>query len=139
MTGGYESEPNELGLKFYDQILDKFIKCNIESIVTISHYEIRLNSALKYDGFKDRKVIDFFVRYVKVIFESYKNKVKYWSTFNEMNMLLLHHLGAFLSLGIIEKNSNGTWFNEWKVNLQTKLQAFDHQMLASAHVVKVAH
>ncbi|VEU58469.1 glycoside hydrolase family 1 protein [Mycoplasmopsis gallinacea] len=136
---GDDAFPNEEGLQFYDLLLDELIKYRIEPIVTISHYEMPLNLALKYNGFKNRKTIKFFENYVRVIFERYKDKVKYWITFNEVNMPLLHPLGSFLSLGIIDKNANGISMNEWNVNLQTKLQALHHQFVASAIATKIAH
>lgn len=75
---GDDKKPNEEGLKFYDKVFNELKKYKIEPLVTISHYEMPLNLAIKYDGFKSRKTIDFFMNYVKVIFERYKNKVKYW-------------------------------------------------------------
>ena len=33
----------------------------------------------------NRKTIDFFVKFAEVCFKRYKNKVKYWMTFNEIN------------------------------------------------------
>lgn len=56
---GDEKEPNEEGLKFYDNVFDELIKYGIEPLVTISHYEPPLNLALKYDGWYNRKTIDF--------------------------------------------------------------------------------
>ncbi|VEU70387.1 glycoside hydrolase family 1 protein [Mycoplasmopsis glycophila] len=136
---GDDKKPNEAGLKYYDELIDELLKHNIEPIVTISHYEMPLNLAKKYNGFKSREVIEFFMNYVHVIFERYQNKVKYWLTFNEINMPLLHPLGAFLSLGIIENNPTGISMNKWSVPLQVKLQALHHQFLASALATKLAH
>jgi 6-phospho-beta-glucosidase (EC 3.2.1.86) len=42
---GNESEPNEAGLKFYDQLIDECLKYGIEPVVTISHYEMPLHLA----------------------------------------------------------------------------------------------
>lgn len=39
----------------------------------------------KYGGWMNRKLIDFFVRYATCVMERYKDKVKYWMTFNEIN------------------------------------------------------
>ena len=36
---GDEEEPNEEGLKFYDQIFDECLKYGIKPLVTLSHYE----------------------------------------------------------------------------------------------------
>lgn len=44
-----------------------------------------LHLAREYGGFRNRKVVDFFERFAEVCFKRYKNKVKYWMTFNEIN------------------------------------------------------
>lgn len=87
---GDDKEPNELGLKFYDDLFDECLKHNIEPIVTLSHYETPYNLVTKYDSWKNRKLINFFVNYSEVVFKRYKNKVKYWLTFNEINVTRLH-------------------------------------------------
>lgn len=58
---GDELEPNEKGLKFYDDLFDECIKYNIEPLVTLSHYETPLYLAEKYDGWISRDLIDFTV------------------------------------------------------------------------------
>lgn len=136
---GDEKEPNEKGLKFYDKIFAECKKYGIEPLVTISHYEMPLYLAKKYDGWKNRKCIDFFMNYVKVIFERYKNKVKYWLTFNEINMPLFHSFGSYLSLGIIGDNKTKTPMQKWEVSFQDRLQGLHHQFVASALAVKLAH
>ena len=81
---GDETEPNELGLAFYDKVFDECAKYGIEPLVTLSHYETPLHLAREYDGWRSRKLIEFFERYAVTVFERYKNKVKYWLTFNEI-------------------------------------------------------
>ena len=82
---GDDKEPNEEGLKFYDDIFDECHKYGIEPLVTMSHYEPPINLVLNYNGWYDREVIDMFVKYVDVITDRYKDKVKYWLTFNEVD------------------------------------------------------
>ena len=57
---GDEAEPNEEGLRFYDSLIDEMIANGLEPMVTISHYEMPLNLALKYNGWYNRRTIDFF-------------------------------------------------------------------------------
>ncbi len=57
----------------------------IEPIITLCHFEIPFNLVKEYGGFRSRKVIDCFVKYAITVMERYKNKVKYWMTFNEIN------------------------------------------------------
>ena len=94
---GDDQAPNEAGLKFYDNVFDELAKYGIEPLVTISHYETPLNLSKKYDGWVSRDLIKFYENYVRTIFTRYKNKVKYWLTFNEINSVL--H-APFLSGGI---------------------------------------
>ncbi len=125
---GDETEPNEAGLKFYDDLFDECLKYDIEPLVTISHYETPLHLANKYDGWKSRQLIDFFARYARTIFKRYKNKVKYWLTFNEINSVL--H-APFMSGGISTPQE--------KLTKQDLYQAIHHELVASALVTKIAH
>ncbi|ELC8443756.1 6-phospho-beta-glucosidase [Clostridium perfringens] len=82
---GDELVPNEEGLKFYDDLFDELLKYNIEPVITLSHFEIPLHIAKEYGGFRNRKVVDLFTNFAEVCFKRYKDKVKYWMTFNEIN------------------------------------------------------
>ncbi|KMY45960.1 aryl-phospho-beta-D-glucosidase [Bacillus sp. FJAT-27916] len=82
---GDEAEPNEEGLKFYDDVFDELLKHGIEPVITLSHFEMPLHLAREYGGFRNRKVVDFFAKFAEVCFDRYKDKVKYWMTFNEIN------------------------------------------------------
>lgn len=82
---GDELVPNEEGLKFYDDLFDELLKYNIEPVITLSHFEIPLHIAKEYGGFRNRTVVDLFAKFAEVCFKRYKDKVKYWMTFNEIN------------------------------------------------------
>lgn len=82
---GDEETPNEAGLQFYDDLFDELLKNGIEPVITLSHFEMPLHLAREYGGFRNRQVIDFFEKFAITVFERYKNKVKYWMTFNEIN------------------------------------------------------
>lgn len=126
---GDETEPNKKGLEFYDQVIDELRKYNIEPLVTISHYENPLNLSLKYGGWKNRKLIDFYTNYAETLFEYFKGRVHYWLTFNEINMLT-DAWGAVFGGGMLKKEDN---------TLQNRYQALHNQLIASAKVVKLAH
>ena len=126
---GDELEPNEEGLKFYDNLFDEMAKYGIEPLVTLSHYETPLHLARKYNGWTNRKLIEFFERYARTVFERYKNKVKYWLTFNEINSVL--H-APFMSGGI---PTDG----EMKPTKQELYQAVHNELVASALVTKIGH
>ena len=82
---GVDEMPNEKGLQFYDDMFDELLKNNIQPLITISHYEMPLYLEEKYGGWRSRELISLFEKYCKTIFTRYKDKVKYWLTFNEIN------------------------------------------------------
>jgi len=133
---GMEEKPNEAGLAFYDHVFDECLKYGIEPLVTISHYEMPFALTEAYNGWAGRECIDHFVRYCEVLFERFKDKVKYWLTFNEINDGTMK-MGNFLSLGIL--NEGTVDFINQVDNEQLRFQGLHHQFLASAKVVKIAH
>lgn len=82
---GIEEEPNEAGLKFYDDMFDELLKYGIQPVITLSHFEMPLYLARKYGGFRSKEVIKHFTKFARTVFERYHKKVKYWMTFNEIN------------------------------------------------------
>ena len=125
---GIESEPNEEGLAFYDRVFDELLKYGIEPLVTLSHYEMPLYLVQEYNGWEDRRVVDLFVHYAKTVFTRYQDKVKYWLTFNEINVSTMSpYIGAGIIIGRA-KNPDETIY-----------QALHHQFVASARAVKACH
>ena len=133
---GMEEEPNEAGLHFYDNIFNELKKYNIEPLVTISHYELPYALVEKYNGWYGRELVEYYERYCHTIFERYKDSVKYWLTFNEINAGTMP-MGACLSLGTI-KDFSGP-INEIPDESQVRFQALHHQFIASAKVIAYAH
>lgn len=124
---GDEETPNEKGLEFYDDLIDEIIKDGMEPIITISHYDIPLYLVTEYGGFANRKVIDFFVKYAKVLIERYKGKVKYWIVCNQVNLVPIVQFG---SLGIYDDQAE---------NMEELMyQAVHNQFVAGAKVVEIA-
>ncbi|MCI8629718.1 MAG: family 1 glycosylhydrolase, partial [Firmicutes bacterium] len=75
---GDETTPNEQGLQFYDNLFDELLHYGIEPVITLSHFEMPYHLVKEYGGWRNRKLIDFFVRFAKTVMERYKDKVKYW-------------------------------------------------------------
>jgi len=125
---GDDLEPNEKGLEFYDRLFDECHKYGIEPLVTLSHYETPLHLAKKYDGWVNRELIAFYERYVRTVFARYKDKVKYWLTFNEINSVL-HE--PFMSGGIYTPKA--------QLSKQDLYQAIHHELVASALATKIGH
>ncbi|WP_416325709.1 glycoside hydrolase family 1 protein [[Eubacterium] hominis] len=121
---GDDDVANEEGLAFYDAVFDECKKYDIEPLVTLSHYETPLHLTVKYGGWKSRKLIPLFEKYAKTVMSHYKGKVKYWLTFNEINMM---QWGCFMAGGLIDSSE------------QAKAQGAHNQFVASALTVKAAH
>lgn len=125
---GDDETPNEEGLQFYDDLFDEMHKNGMEPLVTLSHYEMPLNIALKYNGWYSRETIDMFVRYAKTVFERYRDKVKYWITVNQIN--LIHH-ESFNHLGIPADRVENLW--------EAKFQGIHNECTACALATKIGH
>lgn len=132
---GIGDEPNIKGLAFYDAVFDELQAYGIEPIVTIAHFDIPAYCCDKFNGWASREMIDLYVKYCEIIFNRYKDKVRYWLTFNEINTATLR-LGNFLALGI---KDGACEFNHQKDDIQRRYQALHHQFIASAIVVDIAH
>lgn len=129
---GDEIEPNEAGLKFYDDLFDELQKYNIEPVITLSHFEMPYHLVKKYGGWRNRKLIDFFTNYCEVVLRRYKDKVKYWMTFNEINNQVdtTNPIFGFVNSGLMYKNDED--------RKEVMLQAVHYELVASAKVVAIA-
>ncbi|WP_347291536.1 family 1 glycosylhydrolase [Kluyvera georgiana] len=127
---GEDAEPNETGLQFYEDLFRELRRHHIEPLVTLSHYEMPLALSEKYNGWVHRNVVDAFVRFSKVCFERYKDLVRYWLTFNEIDSI---HRHPFTTAGIREEKSA-----PGKAK-QDIYQALHHHFVASALVTRDCH
>ena len=127
---GDEEKPNEKGLLFYENVFKCLRKHNIEPLVTLSHYEMPLYLVENYEGWASREVVDMFVKFATTCFERYKDLVKYWLTFNEIDSVFRH---PFTTVGIVEDNYASK--NEAE---EAIYKALHHQLVASALVTKYA-
>ena len=125
---GDEKEPNEEGLKFYEDIFKECKKYGIEPLVTITHFDCPMHLVEKYGAWRSRELVGFYENLCNVIFNRYKGLVKYWLTFNEINMIL--H-APFMGAGL--------YFEEGENEEQIKYQAAHHELVASAIATKIAH
>lgn len=118
-----ETEPSKEGLDFYRRVFEELKKNDIEPLVTISHYDDPLYIEEHLGGWANPEVIGHFEKYCKVIFEEYKDLVKYWLTFNELNGETMHATLPGLPLS----------------QRQAAFKGLHNHLVASAKVVKYAH
>lgn len=130
---GDEEKPNEAGLKFYDDLFDELLKYHIEPVITLSHFEMPLHLAAEYGGFRNKKVIDCFVKFAEVCFNRYKDKVKYWMTFNEINNQMDTDNPLFLW------TNSGVKLKDGENAREVLFQVAHNELVASARAVKIGH
>ncbi|USD62995.1 6-phospho-beta-glucosidase [Vibrio sp. SCSIO 43140] len=125
---GDELEPNQAGIAYYQDLFRECKKHGIEPLVTLCHFDVPMHLVDTYGSWRSREMIGFFERYARTCFEAFDGLVKYWLTFNEIN-ILLH--SPFSGAGLL--------FKEGENKEQVKYQAAHHELVASALVTKIAH
>ena len=145
---GLEEKPDPQGVEFYHNVFRELHKHGIEPLVTMIHYELPIVFVEKYDGWASPEVIPYCVKYLKFLIDEYKDEVKYWLTFNEINMVTaVPWLGGGIILdryGEIEMPKGFRPFAPLPPQMAERWenashQALHHQFIASAMVVKYAH
>ena len=125
---GDDLQPNREGIEFYRSVFEECKKYGIEPLVTIAHFDVPMHLVEEYGSWRNRKLVDFYARYCRTVFTEYKDLVKNWLTFNEINMLL--HL-PFIGAGLC--------FEEGENVEQVKYTAAHNQLVASALATKIGH
>ncbi|MDR0898909.1 MAG: 6-phospho-beta-glucosidase [Lactobacillaceae bacterium] len=130
---GDDAQPNEAGLKFYDEMFDEMVRLGIEPVVTLNHFEMPYNLVTKYGGWRNRELIGFFEKYARTVLERFGDRVSFWMTHNEIN-------------------NQAQWFDDHPMLQNSGLKDYaqedaeelmylssHHELVASALVVKAAH
>ena len=125
---GDEAEPNGAGLAFYESVIDECRKHGIEPLVTICHFDVPLHLVKTCGAWRDRRMVDYYLHLCRTLFTRFKGKVKYWITFNEINMIL--HM-PFMAAGLT--------FGQGEDREQVCYTAAHHELVASAKAVMLAH
>ncbi len=124
---GDEKKPNQKGIEFYRNVFKECQKYGIEPLVTITHFDCPVYLIEKIGGWRSREMIRYYLNLCHVLFTEFKGLVKYWITFNEINMIL--H-APFMGAGLV--------FDEGENEEAIKYQAAHHELVASALATKMA-
>lgn len=119
---------NPKGVEFYSNLIDECRKYGIEPIVTMFHFD--MPAALDERGsWSNRESVEWFLEFARVLFENFGDRVKYWLTINEQNMLTL--VGPTIgSLSIPEGCTN---------QMKEIYQQNHHQLVAQAKAMELCH
>jgi 6-phospho-beta-glucosidase len=127
---------NPKGIEFYNNLIDECLKYGIEPIVTMFHFD--MPAALDERGsWSTHESVDWFAEYARVLFENFGDRVKYWLTINEQNMLTL--VGPVIgTLHVPEGTTNLTkeiyQQNHHQLVAQAKAMQLCHEMLPEAKI-----
>ncbi|MBR3345231.1 MAG: glycoside hydrolase family 1 protein [Solobacterium sp.] len=132
---GDEEEPNEAGLKFYEDLFKEMRRLGMEPVITLSHYETPLHLLTEYGGWANRKMIGFWERYIRTVFERYSGLVKYWLTFNEINNMFRRPV---ISGGILDIHPADTT-KPLVITEHDRWQSYCNLLVANALTVKIGH
>ncbi|MBQ6335434.1 MAG: family 1 glycosylhydrolase [Erysipelotrichaceae bacterium] len=126
---GDEETPNQQGLDYYGEVIAELKKYGITPIITLSHFEMPLHLVKEYNGWQDRRTIQYFLNYAKTMIDAFHEDIRYWITFNEIDATL--HI-PLIGAGLIEEKTVGDFES-------VKYQALHHQFVASALLTKYVH
>ncbi|MFD1420221.1 6-phospho-beta-glucosidase [Lactiplantibacillus songbeiensis] len=131
---GDEVEPNEAGLAFYDRLFATCLKYGIQPMITLSHFEMPYHLVEAYGGWRDRRLIDFFLHFAKTVFKRYQHQVKYWMTFNEINNQTDYTKAFFMA------TNSGLVLKPDDPQAEALMyQAAHYELVASAKAVQLGH
>ncbi|OCN06193.1 6-phospho-beta-glucosidase [Erysipelotrichaceae bacterium MTC7] len=122
-----EGDINLEGIRFYKNVFKECKKYGIEPIVTIFHFDLPLALQENYGGWSNRKLIDLYVEYCRVLFENYKDDIKYWLTFNEQNALIYFGALDMIGGGVSTRSMNEIYNDGHR------------QIVAQAKAIKLCH
>ena len=123
-----KGEPNPLGIQHYHEVIDECHDHGIEPVVTLYHFDLPQCLQDEYGGWASRQCIDDFIEYCRVCFEAYGDKVKYWLTINEQNMMALFQ-------GAQYGGPKGQWqANHHMLVAQAKAMILCHEMCPDAWI-----
>ncbi|EEA90463.1 glycosyl hydrolase, family 1 [Collinsella stercoris DSM 13279] len=125
---GDDVEPNEEGLAFYEDVFRACREQGIEPVVTLNHYDVPMRLVTAYGGWRNRTLVDLFEQFAQTVFARYAGQVRYWLTFNEINIMTS---ACFMGAGII--------FHEGEDRYRSIHTAVHHVLVASARAVRLCH
>ena len=121
--------PNPEGLAFYDQLIDYLLEQGIEPFVTLYHFECPQALVDAFGGWKDRRMIDAYVKYAEVCFTHFKGRVKRWVTVNEQ----LIATAAARNTGDTETDPRRRQKNTYQMSYHVSLA--EHKAFALLHQI----
>jgi len=122
---------NPKGIEFYSNLIDECLKYGIEPIITMYHFDLPL-ALDKIGGWTNPRTMDAFVEFAEILFQHYGNRVKYWLTINEQNMMIIY--GSVIGTTTKETNHLLYQSNHYMLLAQAKVFKLCHDLLPNAKI-----
>ena len=132
-------EVNQEGIDFYNNVINECLRYNIIPLVTMFHFDMP-QALEERGGWEKRESIDWFVNFAKVMYENFGDRVKYWLTINEQNVLILSGdiIGTTTLTGP-EKYKSLYQQNHHMLVAQAKAMALCHEMVEGGKIDWACH
>ena len=127
---------NPKGIEYYNNLINECLKYNMIPLVTMFHFD--MPAALDDRGsWSNRESVDWFVNFAKVMFENFGDRVKYWLTINEQNVLTLS--GPIIGTMRLPENCENRTKEIYQQNhhmlvAQAKAMVLCHEMIPDAKI-----
>ncbi|XP_039137661.1 beta-glucosidase 18-like [Dioscorea cayenensis subsp. rotundata] len=82
--GGINTE----GVEFYNNIINALLSKGIQPVVTICHFDLPQELQDRYGAWLSSEIQEDFGYFAEVCFKEFGDRVKYWITINEPNLIL---------------------------------------------------
>ncbi len=125
---GDEEMPNQEGIRFYDHIFKKVKAAGMKIFLTMNHYAVPLYLVEHYGGWTNRKLVTFYERFARTVFEHWGQYIDYFLPFNEINA---GYFSPYNGVGLVKEKDK-------PYNQSLVFQSLHHQFIASAKTIKIA-
>lgn len=124
---GDEETPSQDGIAYYDKVFQAVRQAGMKIFLTMNHYAVPLYLVEAYGGWTNRKLIGFYLRYAKTVFEHWGHLIDFYLPFNEINA---GYFSPYNGVALVRENEKP--YDESLV-----FQSLHHQFVASAKVIEL--
>ncbi|CAI9102511.1 OLC1v1000793C1 [Oldenlandia corymbosa var. corymbosa] len=134
-SGKISKGVNEKGIHYYNNLIDELLANGLTPAVTLFHWELPQALEDEYGGFLSPKIIKDYLDFVKLCFERFGDRVKFWITFNEP-----HSFSIGYDNGLSAPGRCSSWLNNNCTVGNSGTEPYivsHHQLLAHAYAVQL--